>query len=115
MPINVTGNGTFITTSPTFLLKSGETLGTTGTLFASGGGVTNLTLNGTVDLNGAIGGSINGASTGTIKLDAGESLTLLQGADLASMNLAYGGINGGPARLRSTLPVQACGSAPARR
>jgi hypothetical protein len=104
MPINVTGNGAFITTSPTFLLKGGETIGTTGTLFASGGGVTNLTLNGTVDLNGTIGGSINGASTGTIKLDAGESLTLLQGADLLSMNLAYGGANGGAALLEVNAP-----------
>jgi hypothetical protein len=103
-PINVTGNGTFITTSPTFLLKSGETLGTTGTLFAPSGAVTNLTLNGTVDLNGAIGGSINGASTGTIKLDAGESLTLLQGADLLSINLAYGGATGAPALIEVNAP-----------
>jgi len=96
-PISVSG-GTFVTTSPTFLLKAGETIGSSGTLF---GPNTNLTLNGTLDLNGMLGASINAASTGTIRLDAGETLTLTAAADLSNMTLGYAGGASAPATLET--------------
>lgn len=106
LPINVTAGGTFITSASTFLLKSNETLGTQGTLFAfNGTTVTNLTLNGLLDLNGTLGASINSASTGTIKLDAGETLTLNSSADLLSTALAYSGISGAAATLEGSAPA----------
>lgn len=106
LPINVTAGGTFITTAPTFLLKSNESLGTQGTLFGfNGTTVTNLTLNGLLDLNGTLGAAINSASTGTIKLDAGETLTLNSSADLLSTTLAYSGISGAAATLEVNAPA----------
>jgi hypothetical protein len=106
LPINVTGGSTFITTSPTFLLQPNETIGTTGTLFGFNGVTpTTLTLNGLVDLNGTLGGTISGNSTGTIKLDAGESLTLTGAADLSKMTLGYGGINPASALLEANAPA----------
>jgi autotransporter-associated beta strand protein len=103
LPINVTSGGTFITSASAFLLKNNETLGTQGTLFGfNGTTITNLTLNGLLDLNGTLGASINSASTGTIKMDAGEILTLGAQADLLSTTLAYSGVTGA-----ATLEVNA--------
>lgn len=106
LPINVTGGSTFITTSPTFLLQPNETIGTSGTLFGFNGVTpTTLTLNGLVDLNGTLGGTISGNSTGTIKLDAGESLTLTGAADLSKMTLGYGGLSAASALLDVNAPA----------
>jgi fibronectin-binding autotransporter adhesin len=107
-PINVSGGATFSTTSPTFLLKAGETIGGTGTLFGvsglSGTSPTNLTLNGTVDLNGTLAAVINSASTGNVRVDAGETLTLTAAADLQSTSLTYGGATAAPATLEVSAP-----------
>jgi autotransporter-associated beta strand protein len=108
-PINLAGGATFSTTSPTFLLNPNETIGGAGTLFGisglSGTSPTNLTLNGTVDLNGTLAAAVNAASTGVVKLDAGESLVLTAQADLFSTSLLFGGTSPGVARLEVAVPT----------
>lgn len=107
-PINLSGGATFSTTSPTFLLNPNETIGGAGTLFGisglSGTSPTNLTLNGTVHLNGTLAASINAASSGMIRIDGGESLALTAQADLLSTSLLYGG-TAGVARLEVNAPA----------
>src|SRR5690606_4903511 len=94
--IRVSGGGTFITDSPTFTVSAGQTVGgQSGTLFGFAGGATSsttaLTLHGTLALDGTLGASIAAGSTGTIHLDAGQTLKLLAGADLAQAALHFGG------------------------
>ncbi len=104
--IEVSGGGTFGTTSQAYTLGANETVGGTGTLFQQvGAAPTSLLLRGLVDLNGRIGGTIVGASNGTLKLDAGESLTLGGAADLSGMRLAFDGGAAAPALLEVNAPA----------
>lgn len=93
-PISVSSGGSYISTASSFTLGAGQTIGGNGNLFSfNGTASTALVLHGTVDLNGALGARIAG-STGTLRLDAGETLVLTEGADLSGMSLGYAGISG---------------------
>ena len=85
VPINVTAGGTFITTSPTFLLQSGEMLGTQGTLFGFNGATVDESDAEWLARSERDDGRVDqcGYRTATIKLDAGETLTLGAAADLS--------------------------------